>query len=111
MKRIWTYKQIIVPATSALIFRGFLLPIFAMTNITSTLDTYFTPETMSLHFLQGETIMAKQGKPGGRELVDTEKKISKAQLQSLIKKLYEEVANNDNAFIEIERKYSKVLQI
>jgi predicted PilT family ATPase len=66
---------------------------------------------MSLHIQQGQTITAKKGQPGKRELVDLKQLMPKQELAQLIETLMAEVQQHDDAFVEIDRPASKVLQI
>lgn len=77
----------------------------------SILDKYFDEHTMSLHIKENSPIIQKKWAPGNRQPVLSEQSMSKKELLELIDTLYEEVANRDDGFLEIDRKLSKVLQL
>lgn len=78
----------------------------------SILDQYFTAETMSLHMKADRPILTKIWRPGDRRPVtDPSIIITKEDLKILIEKLFKEVENRNDGFLEIDRSLSKVLQI
>ena len=80
--------------------------------MSSILDQYFTDEDiMSVHIQQGQTILTKQGKPGGRSMHYGKKVMSKQDLQEIIDTLYQEIETREDGFIEIQRSSSSVLQL
>lgn len=77
----------------------------------SILDQYFDDTTMSLHIKENNKIVRKKGEPGNRKpYVDTVV-MTKEMFKDLVAKIYEEVENRDDGFLEIDRKLSKVLQL
>lgn len=82
-----------------------------MTHPTSVLDRFFDAQTMSVHLQQGQPVVAKKGKPWGRELHTSEHLLDKAGMQELIDQLYAEVEGREDAFFEIQRSSSTVIQL
>lgn len=80
-------------------------------SISSVLDSYFTPETMSVHIKSDNVIASKVGKPWEWKMVMSKKPISQEEVNQLIDIIMTEVANRKDAFLEIERKLSKVIQL
>ncbi len=77
----------------------------------SILDQYFDDTTMSLHIKENNKIVRKKGEPGNwKPYVDTVV-MTKDMFKDLVAKIYEEVENRDDGFLEIDRKLSKVLQL
>jgi len=78
----------------------------------SILDHYFDEQTMSVHLKEGAPIVAKKGMPGNW-LLETirNKAISVTEIKKIMGALLEEVKKQDTAFIEIDKRFSKVLQI
>lgn len=77
----------------------------------SILDQYFDDTTMSLHIKENNKIVRKKGEPGNwKPYVDTVV-MTKEMFKDLVSKIYEEVENRDDGFLEIDRKLSKVLQL
>lgn len=77
----------------------------------SILDQYFDDTTMSLHIKENNKIVRKKGEPGNwKPYVDTVV-MTKDMFKDLVSKIYEEVENRDDGFLEIDRKLSKVLQL
>lgn len=78
----------------------------------SVLDQYFDENTMSLHLKVNRPILRKKGTPGNwKPIVDPNKIITKEAFDVLIDQLFKEVESRDDAFLEINRELSKVLQI
>lgn len=77
----------------------------------SVLDQYFDETTMSLHIKENSPILLKKGKPGERKPVLSEKKISRQEVEKLIDDIFKEIEEKDDAVLEIDRKYSKVIQL
>lgn len=76
------------------------------------LDHYFDEQTMSLHLKANRPILRKKGKPGERKpVIDPNEIMSKEALLALIDELFREVETREDAFLEINRELSKVLQI
>lgn len=78
----------------------------------SVLDSYFDETTMSLHLKANRPILRKKGKPGNwQPVVDPEEIMTKEAFLALIDQLFKEVESREDAFLEINRELSKVLQI
>lgn len=77
----------------------------------SILDQYFDTETMSIHIKANTRIMSKKWKPWWWTSHYTDNVISQDELLWLIDRLYMEIGNLPDSWLEIDRKYSKVLQI
>ena len=76
------------------------------------LDHYFDEQTMSLHLKANRPILRKKGKPGERKpAIDPNEIMSKEALLALIDELFREVETREDAFLEINRELSKVLQV
>ncbi len=77
----------------------------------SLLDQYFDEHTMSVHFKADCPIIRKKGKPGKRDSIIGKDSVPKAQLEHLVNELIVETNETANSRVEIDRKYSKVIQI
>lgn len=78
----------------------------------SFLEKYFKGEVLSVHFKENIKAYAKEGKPGEIKIKDIGKKVlSRADLEDLITKILYEVEILDDAFIEIERPGSTIIQM
>lgn len=78
----------------------------------SVLDKYFDETTMSLHLKANRPILRKKGFPGNRQpVVDPNEIMTKEAFNELIDQLFKEVETREDAFLEINRELSKVLQI
>ena len=78
----------------------------------SVLDKYFDETTMSLHLKANRPILRKKGTPGNwNPVVDPEEIMTNKDLEDLIDQLFREVESRSDAFLEIDRQLSKVLQI
>jgi len=78
----------------------------------SVLDKYFDETTMSLHLKANRPILRKKGTPGNwNPVVDPEEIMTNKDLENLIDQLFKEVESRSDAFLEIDRQLSKVLQI
>lgn len=77
----------------------------------SILESFFDKETMSVHFKENVHILRKKWRPGNWQSEILEDEPSKNYLTNLINDLYKEVEKKDDSFLEIDRRYSKVLQI
>ena len=76
------------------------------------LDHYFDEQTMSLHLKANRPILRKKGKPGERKpVIDPNEIMSKEALLALIDELFREIETREDAFLEINRELSKVLQV
>ena len=84
----------------------------AVNNVGFVLDHYFDEQTMSLHLKANRPILRKKGKPGERKpVVDPNEIMTKEGLLALIDELFREVETREDAFLEINRELSKVLQV
>lgn len=81
------------------------------TTTPSVLDAYFTPETMSIHIKVGTRLMSKVGKPGNRSSQYREEIMTEEQAHQLVDTIMQETEQRSDAFLEIDRKYSKVVQL
>ena len=77
----------------------------------SILDQYFDVETMSVHIKANTKMLKKKGRPWARSSEVSEEIFTKNQTQELIEHLYNEIQGFENSWLEIDRKYSKVLQV
>ena len=78
----------------------------------SVLDKYFDETTMSLHLKANRPILRKKGFPGNwQPVVDPNEIMTKEAFNELIDQLFKEVETREDAFLEINRELSKVLQI
>lgn len=78
----------------------------------SVLDQYFDETTMSLHLKANRPILRKKGTPGNwQPVVDSTEIMTKEKFNDLIDQLFKEVETREDAFLEINRELSKVLQI
>ena len=78
----------------------------------SVLDKYFDETTMSLHLKVNRPILRKKGFPGNwQPVVDPNEIMTKEAFNELIDQLFKEVETREDAFLEINRELSKVLQI
>ncbi len=76
-----------------------------------TLQEYIDDETMSLHIKENMPIMAKKGHPGDWKLVAVSKKtFSGEQIQEFAKEIIEKTRLDRNAYTEISRKCTTVVQ-
>lgn len=79
--------------------------------MTSILDQYFSPDTMSIHIKVGVPMLMKSGRPGGRHATIQGESRSVAQVMTLADSLLTEVGAHDGNFLEIDKQSSKVLQL
>ena len=77
----------------------------------SFLDSYFDETTMSLHIKENSSIIRKKWVPGNWKPFVDETRMTKDEMNILIDKIYKEIDDRDDGFIEIDRKLSKVLQL
>lgn len=76
------------------------------------MDKYFDEQTMSLHLKANRPILRKKGFPGNwQPVVDPNEIMTKEAFNELIDQLFKEVEMREDAFLEINRELSKVLQI
>ena len=77
----------------------------------SLLDHYFDDHTMSIHFKANCPILRKKGRPGKWDSEIGKDIVSNAELEHIYHELMQEVQEKEQSWLEIDRKYSKVLQI
>jgi len=75
------------------------------------LDDLFDENTMSIHIIQWQNILAKSGFPGSREMTSKEVIYEETEINELLEQIREEIPVNKDAFLEIDNLYSKVYQI
>jgi len=76
-----------------------------------SIEKFFAEDTMSLHLREGLEIMAKKGKPGNWQLVSVGKKLSREEIKAIEKEIIEVAKQREDGFIEIDRKFSTIVQI
>lgn len=74
-------------------------------------DDLFDEHTMSVHILQGQPIVRKRWKPWERELEKTDIVRDRSTILSVIQDRETHIAQDDNAYKEIERKASQIWQL
>lgn len=77
----------------------------------SFLDKYFDETTMSLHIKENSKLIRKKWEPGNRKPVVDDQVMNKQELKDFIDRIYKEVENRDDGFLEIDRSLSKVIQL
>ena len=78
----------------------------------SVLDKYFDEQTMSLHLKADRPVLRKKGTPGNwQPVVDPNEIMTKENFNQLVDALFKEVETRDDAFLEINRELSKVMQV
>lgn len=78
----------------------------------SVLDKYFDETTMSLHLKANRPILRKKWTPWNwNPVIDPNEIMTKEMLENLIDQLFKEIENREDAYLEINRELSKVLQI
>ena len=76
------------------------------------LDKFFTENTMSVHLKEGVKPYAKVGLPGRWKFVTLrEKPMTKEELEEIVRQIVEKVRSSPNAFIEVERPGSTIVQL
>lgn len=75
------------------------------------IDNFFEEDVMSVHFKEDTPIRRKRWKPWNWYLEEINEITSKEYLMNIINNLYKEASWKKDSFIEIDRKFSKVLQI
>ncbi|HYD03646.1 MAG TPA: PINc/VapC family ATPase [Alphaproteobacteria bacterium] len=76
------------------------------------LEKYFDSTTMSVHLKENCKPRAKKGMPGNWEYVDlSEEVLDKESIKNIGKNIIEETGMRSDAFIEIERDHSSVVQL
>ncbi len=74
------------------------------------LDSYFKDWIMSVHFVENQPIVSKLWKPGWWSMESSKKIMSSSECKDLMNDLLNETSTKQDSFIEIDRRYSKVLQ-
>lgn len=77
----------------------------------SILDQFFDDHTMSVHFKEKVPYLKKIGRPGMREAEKGTEIITKEVLNNLIDQIFAEIEKRDDAFLEIDKKMSKIVQL
>ncbi len=77
----------------------------------SLLDTFFDDQTMSVHFKAECPPIYKKGRPWSRESVIGSSPLWQVELEHIVHTLMLEVNELPDSWLEIDRLYSKVLQI
>lgn len=77
----------------------------------SVLDSYFQPDSMSIHIKAGTQLSIKQWQPWSREMKLIWEIMTQHDVKELIATLHKEVELREDATIEIERKLSTVIQM
>ena len=78
----------------------------------SVLDKYFDEQTMSLHLKADRPVLRKKWTPGNwQPVVDPNEVMTKENFHQLVDTLFKEVETRDDAFLEINRELSKVMQV
>ncbi len=76
------------------------------------LESFFTPETQSVHLKAGVRPLAKRGKPGNVTLHELSKKpIKEDEIKAIIGQVLSRVRVDENSFIEIGRRDSGALVV
>ena len=77
----------------------------------SVLDRFFTPDTMSVHIKVGTRILSKVGRPGKWDALYADTVMDHDAVQHIADAVLEEIQHRNDAFLEIDRKLSKVVQM
>jgi len=76
------------------------------------LEKYFDAKTMSVHLKENCKPKAKKGVPGNWEYMEiSEEVLDRDAMKAIAKDIIEETGMRNDAFIEIERKYSTIVQL
>ncbi len=76
------------------------------------LEKYFDERTMSVHLKENCKPKAKKGVPGNWEYAEiNEETLDREAMKNIAKDIIEEVSSRNDAFIEVERKYSTIVQL
>jgi ATPase len=71
------------------------------------IEKLFTDNTTSVHIKSNNNVLAKVGSPGNWQLITLEYKFTKEELMNIIN----DIINNKEALIEIDRENTKVIQL
>lgn len=75
-------------------------------------EKYFTPDTMSVHLKEGTVPVAKVGRPGDWKYVKLDvKPLTRADVERMANEIIEEARRRSDAFIEIDRAGSTIVQL
>ena len=76
------------------------------------LESFFTPDTQSVHMKAGVKPMAKKGKPGGVQLVTIRNdKCTEDEIKGIINQVMSKVRTDEDSFIEISKQGALVVQL
>lgn len=76
------------------------------------LESFFTPNTQSVHLKTGVNPMAKRGKPGSVELVSIrDSKCTEDEIKELINEVMSKTRTDQDSFIEISKQGAIVVQL
>ena len=76
----------------------------------SVIDSYFSSETMSIHIKSWNHCFSKVGNPWSWEFLSWPY-MKEDELSLFIETIFNEISTRSDAFLEIDRKYSKVAQL
>ncbi|RLG18536.1 ATPase [Nanoarchaeota archaeon] len=75
------------------------------------IESFFDDDTMSVHLREGVEPIAKKGKPGAWIFEKiSDKKLTAEEIKEISRELIENTAIAENAFIEVDRKGSTIVQ-
>lgn len=77
----------------------------------SFLDTYFDDNTMSVHFVADNPYLSKRWAPWQRESLYAEEVQTRSDLDNIVTQMQQEISLREDAFLEIDEQYSKVIQL
>lgn len=77
----------------------------------SCLDRFFSADTMSVHFKAWVPILTKSGRPWWWHAHIGDTVMSELDLRKIADELFVEAKSGDEMFLEIDKQYSKVLQL
>ena len=76
------------------------------------LENFFDPTTMSVHLRAKNPPMAKRGRPGAWDFVKVrEQELDEEEIKAISSEIIESARKLENAFIEIEREGSTIVQL
>ncbi len=76
------------------------------------LEKYFDKTTMSVHLRENMNVYAKKGSPGKWKFEQVSKrKLTREQMQDISKEIIEETGIRQDAFVELERRGSSIIQL
>jgi len=77
----------------------------------SVLDSYFDEWTMSVHIKEFVAVVKKKGWPWQRKVVPQDLVLSDKDIYALIDRIFVEVDENRDGFLEIDKKLFKIVQL